>query len=944
MTSSKKFNRLMSVLLLVCMLVSFAPTAYAEEATAENGLSAETTASADAVDTALTVEEEPVETEAPVIPEPPVAPGASSLNVTKYLFNIQCDTVHEHNYLCNWFGSNVVYNKDMQYDAERGVYTCSAYAKLATIVFSNIQRNYFGGMKHYWDNANPVIHLYYDPNATGLNSQGQEVTGLWLPDGEQVVHVYCYDKPAAPTNAAIEKLSSLKLLWLRDSDNTKNFLKPAKIIPGTYELGEMTGNSTDGFFCPLTITDIAPYIEAFNTKFPGEFPYMVDNDPEMPFPSLDFVLKYTGTTTDYKQDGTGWTLDASSYANNTEKLNGKTIWLARQDTLDYTVTYVDGVEEEELFADQSYTVKYGAETPAFVGTPTRANWVFTGWEPEVAETVTGDVTYTAQWEKATANKPSKKITDTDVKGMSVCARAEGTEPVNPFNEMYSTSPSVKNSGLSYEISEIYGNDVDGYFTDVTFHFVSGDAYEAYVSNVFNNLAPLKIPEYQGNWIYDFTSEYPADQVLNLKWFPGRFGFGGEWKTLDGGNIKANIANIIKVNVKLVKNTVTYTDGVEGVEVFEDQSYTVNNGNATPAFVGTPEREGYTFEGWDPEVAENVTEDVTYTAVWAAKEYTVPVDYNFDDGDEPEDRVFTYEDVIKDVTGTPERAGYTFTGWVDQNGEPVDAEATYTENIESLNATWAITEYVITVDPANGEEPYEMTITYEDVIGEAVKTPVYEGYTFTGWVDKYGEPVDSESNYYEPLDSLTATWKLTEYAVVIDPANGEEASVVTYTYKDVIGDKYDFSKEPERTGYTFEGWVDQDGNPVDLTATYTEDVQSITASWKGKTYTVTFKLKEDEGTLSFTSKKVVFGDPLGYTPKVEREGYTFIGWYDSTGKYYDSTSIYEVDGNLTLTGLWTVTIVPTGDSNNAALFALLMLASLACGGVTVLRLRKGKEEA
>ena len=37
----------------------------------------------------------------------------------------------------------------------------------------------------------------------------------------------------------------------------------------------------------------------------------------------------------------------------------------------YTVKYVDGVDGEEVFADQSYTVKYNEATPAFSGTPTR---------------------------------------------------------------------------------------------------------------------------------------------------------------------------------------------------------------------------------------------------------------------------------------------------------------------------------------------------------------------------------------------------------------------------------------------------------------------------------------------------------------------------------------------------------------------------------------------
>lgn len=67
---------------------------------------------------------------------------------------------------------------------------------------------------------------------------------------------------------------------------------------------------------------------------------------------------------------------------------------------EFTVTYTDGVENEEVFADQVYTVKEGDATPTFDGTPTREGYVFLGWEPEVAETVTANATYTATWEEA----------------------------------------------------------------------------------------------------------------------------------------------------------------------------------------------------------------------------------------------------------------------------------------------------------------------------------------------------------------------------------------------------------------------------------------------------------------------------------------------------------------------------------------------------------------
>lgn len=55
--------------------------------------------------------------------------------------------------------------------------------------------------------------------------------------------------------------------------------------------------------------------------------------------------------------------------------------------------------------------------------------------------------------------------------------------------------------------------------------------------------------------------------------------------------------------KDVTYTVTYTDGVAGEEIFKDQVYSnLKSGTSTPTFSGTPERKGYTFKGWTPQVA------------------------------------------------------------------------------------------------------------------------------------------------------------------------------------------------------------------------------------------------------------------------------------------------------------------------------------------------------
>ena len=83
----------------------------------------------------------------------------------------------------------------------------------------------------------------------------------------------------------------------------------------------------------------------------------------------------------------------------------------------YTVTYTDGVKDKTVFADQNYTVDYGTDTPAFQGRPWRRGYVFLGWKPVVAKTVTADVTYMALWKWNHSDKVEEDPT-VNVRGLN----------------------------------------------------------------------------------------------------------------------------------------------------------------------------------------------------------------------------------------------------------------------------------------------------------------------------------------------------------------------------------------------------------------------------------------------------------------------------------------------------------------------------------------------
>lgn len=163
-------------------------------------------------------------------------------------------------------------------------------------------------------------------------------------------------------------------------------------VDDAYTLGDVVANDgsvlskyTYPWVCVMTL-DANKYLDAYNYEFDDEWGthYLKDGQAA------------TETATWYwNADLSKWQFrssDAPIYIDITHTA-------PTPEVKEFTVTYTDGVDGA-AFADQTYTVKEGDATPAFDGTPAREGYVFLGWEPEVAETVTANATYTATWEEA----------------------------------------------------------------------------------------------------------------------------------------------------------------------------------------------------------------------------------------------------------------------------------------------------------------------------------------------------------------------------------------------------------------------------------------------------------------------------------------------------------------------------------------------------------------
>ena len=204
---------------------------------------------------------------------------------------------------------------------------------------------------------------------------------------------------------------------------------------------------------------------------------------------------------------------------------------------------------------------------------------------------------------------------------------------------------------------------------------------------FNSSNPVTIEAVCGSCQYDFTEwEIAEDRIL-----------GDKVTTASESKLVIDEKSFLVPTYYTAKfqtektYTVKYVDGVDGEEVFADQSYTVKYNEATPAFSGTPARTGYNFLGWEPRVAEKVTADATYAAQWEAKEFTV----KYVDGVDGE--AFRAEEyIVKAGEATPafqgdltKYPGWKFKAWTPDLADTVTEDVTYTATWEPKGANTII---------------------------------------------------------------------------------------------------------------------------------------------------------------------------------------------------------------------------------------------------------------
>ena len=297
----------------------------------------------------------------------------------------------------------------------------------------------------------------------------------------------------------------------------------------------------------------------------------------------------------------------------------------------------------------------------------------------------------------------------------------------------------------------------------------------------------------------------------------------------------------------------------------------------------PTREGYTFAGWDTAIPATMpAHNMTITAQWTVNQYTITYDL---DGGTAEGNPDTYTVETDAFTlKNPTRPGYTFTGW---SGTGLTGEDNLTVTIpkgstgnRSYTAHWSLNTYSITYDLNGGTASGNPTSYTVESATITLNQPTKTGYTFTGWS---GTDLTGEDNLTVTIPagstgdrSYTAHWSLNTYSITYD-LNGGTVSGNPDFY--TVESAAITLNPPTRTGYTFIGWSGTDLSGSDnLTVTIpTGSIvnRSYTAHWSLNTYSITYDL--DGGT--------AFGNPDSYTVESAaitlneptKAGYVFNGW-------------------------------------------------------------------
>lgn len=549
-------------------------------------------------------------------------------------------------------------------------------------------------------------------------------------------------------------------------------------------------------------------------------------------------------------------------------------WSAAEYTIHYDYGYGDGGSQKVTY-DQEYRLEQ----------PERLGYRFLGWQKEGKPfnegtwNYDGDVDLVAQWAPISysitydldegINSPNNPevytieskdvVLEEPVKQGYTFTGWTGGEYLTPTKKATIRNGSTGNrtfkahwTANEYLVQYDYGYDNKTSSQKVTY----GSSFE------------LENPTRNG---YAFLGWYDGDNKVE----------NGTWNQTSGMNLSAmwSINNYV----------IAYELGGGMNHPSNPSTYTVE----TPTFeLFEPTRTGYEFLGWTKGASETPkkeqtipcgsTGDVTFTAHWKAKKYSITFDYR--GGTEEILQTSISFDSEFQLPSNITKLGYTFAGWYDAATNALIQTTKWTWDHDlSVYAKWVPTSYAITYILNGGTNASQNPVTYTIESQEiTISDPTKPGYTFQGWKVESGE-----TRYSPTIPSgstgdrkFEACWQANRNTIVFHGNNatkGEMSSIQANTDQVITLPSNIYKRE----GYQFAGWsyspngaaVYADGGDMKVG---TSSLIDLYACWKPNSNALVFHSNGGSGTME---KQYMNTDETGdlNVNSFTREGYRFAGW-------------------------------------------------------------------
>lgn len=731
---------------------------------------------------------------------------------------------------------------------------------------------------------------------TVMGTQDLVYTALWKenPGIEYRIEYYVQQKDGRYTLQYMTKDKTYTGTVLEEADLR------AAIVDGSHTADEAYINGEGIVFGNMTVKGIA----CDSTKVTGDGKTVVKINYKRALNNVTFDYGYEGVkplvnamyyeqAVDAPEEPlrtgytfVGWTENGKDVTEpitvmGTKPVIYKALWMANN----YTVRYHSG-KEAAIGEMKETAFIYDVTQPLAANAYTYTNYDFAGWTTQEG----GSVVYTDQEnvKKLTAEK------DGIVDLYAVWTPTVYTIVYNGVENAIHTNPTeytVESAEIVLAAPVRTGYTFDGWFADASYSNnvtrIEPGSYgekQFYAKWTARNDIPYKVEHYKEQLDENFVLADIDELIGTADTFVTP-----EVKEYTGFTAPATQEILVNpdgtavVRYEYMRNSYTITlDANEG-SFEEDTEIVIREKYEAPLTLPVPTREGYGFGGWyneDGQFASAVmpAQNLELTADWIEGEYGYTVNHYLQnvDGDgytigEVENRTG-----LMDQEVTPEIGNYegftspeetkTITIGTDVSDNVVDYY--YTRNQYPLS--WNLDG-----GSAEGQNYTEGDVYYGAVVTAPV--PVKTGHSYT-W-DKV--PVTTM-----PAEELiyTANWIVNTYRVSFQ-SNGGTVTEGSIDTRDVVyGNPYGELAELEKAGYTFVGWFTEEegGTPVTAETVLSLDVDhTLYAQFSLNSYSIEY-IDEIGG---------VHGNPAKYSVETggltlldaQKDGYTFLGWYENGEK-------------------------------------------------------------